>query len=191
MRIICEVCKQEGQLQQLGNYYRVRHYEGKGENGKVKFSYHQQTKVWVESQLNSKDSSGDQLNTDAGQTNPLSVQNLVRDDCNNIKSSIDIGNTSNIEGGRRLVWFRTLAFQANDPGFKSRRPHLDRTMIQVRILLNNFPRKKQVSFNLLSESYSSKILVDFSTNQKKEEIEIEAHALLSMRTTSFVKFLCS
>jgi hypothetical protein len=25
--------------------------------------------------------------------------------------------------GRRLVWFRTLAFQANDPGFKSRRPH--------------------------------------------------------------------
>jgi hypothetical protein len=26
-------------------------------------------------------------------------------------------------GGRRLVWFRTLAFQANDPGFKSRRPH--------------------------------------------------------------------
>ena len=78
MRIICEVCKQEGQLQQLGNYYRVRHYEGKGENGKVKFSYHQQTKVWVESQLNSKDSSGDQLNTDAGQSNLLGVQNLVR-----------------------------------------------------------------------------------------------------------------
>ena len=26
-------------------------------------------------------------------------------------------------GGRRLVWFRTLAFQANDHGFKSRRPH--------------------------------------------------------------------
>ena len=25
--------------------------------------------------------------------------------------------------GRRLVWFRTLAFQANDHGFKSRRPH--------------------------------------------------------------------
>ena len=25
--------------------------------------------------------------------------------------------------GRRLVWFRTLAFQANDPGFESRRPH--------------------------------------------------------------------
>ena len=25
--------------------------------------------------------------------------------------------------GRRLVWFRTLAFQANDHGFESRRPH--------------------------------------------------------------------
>ncbi len=25
--------------------------------------------------------------------------------------------------GCRLVWFRTLAFQAKDPGFKSRRPH--------------------------------------------------------------------
>ena len=30
-----------------------------------------------------------------------------------------------IASGRRLVWFRTLAFQANDPGFKSRRPHHD------------------------------------------------------------------
>jgi hypothetical protein len=27
------------------------------------------------------------------------------------------------KSGRRLVWFRTLAFQANDHGFKSRRPH--------------------------------------------------------------------
>ena len=35
--------------------------------------------------------------------------------------------------GCRLVWFRTLAFQANDPGFKSRRPHHNHTRIQVRI----------------------------------------------------------
>ena len=27
------------------------------------------------------------------------------------------------KSGRRLVWFRTQAFQACDPGFKSRRPH--------------------------------------------------------------------
>jgi hypothetical protein len=123
MRIECEVRKQEGYLQQLGNYYRVRHYTGKSEYGKGKFSYHQQTKEWVQNQLSSKDSTIDQLNTIAGQSNLLGVQNLVKDGCNNLKSSIDIGNTSNIKGGCRLVWFRTLAFQANDPGFKSRRPH--------------------------------------------------------------------
>jgi hypothetical protein len=39
MRIICEVCKQEGYLQQLGNYFRVRHYQGKAETGKGKFFY--------------------------------------------------------------------------------------------------------------------------------------------------------
>ena len=37
-----------------------------------------------------------------------------------LKSSLKYGL---IVGGRRLIWFRTLAFQANDPGFKSRRPH--------------------------------------------------------------------
>jgi len=79
MKIICVVCKVEGYLQQLGkNYFRVRHYQGKDSNSKAKFSYHQQTKVWVESQLNSKGSSGDQLNTDAGQSNLLGVQNLIR-----------------------------------------------------------------------------------------------------------------
>ena len=97
MRIICEVCKQEGYLQQLGNYYRVRHYIGKGENGNGKFSYHQQTKDWVQNQLSSQDSTLDQLNTPTGQTNLLSVQNVSKDDCNNLKSSIDNGNTSSIE----------------------------------------------------------------------------------------------
>ena len=29
----------------------------------------------------------------------------------------------NMPSGRRLVWFRTQAFQACDPGFESRRPH--------------------------------------------------------------------
>ena len=133
MRIICEVCKQEGYLQQLGNYYRIRHYIGKGESGKGKFSYHQQNKEWVQNQLSNKDSTDDQLNTTAGQNSLLSVQNASQGDCNNLKLSLDNGNTHKIECGRRLVWFRTLAFQANDPGFKSRRPHLNRTIIQVRI----------------------------------------------------------
>ena len=93
-----------------------------GENGKGKFYYHQQTKDWVGSQLG-KDFNIDQLNTNTGQTNVLSVQKPNHDGCNILKLSTDIGNTSNVKGGCRLVWFRTLAFQANDPGFKSRRPH--------------------------------------------------------------------
>jgi hypothetical protein len=55
MRIICEICKQV--LQQLGNYYRVRHYNGKAEYGKSKFYYHQQTPTYVKALIPSNDSS--------------------------------------------------------------------------------------------------------------------------------------
>ena len=37
----------KGYLQQLGNYYRVRHYQGKDEYGKSKFYYHQQSLAYV------------------------------------------------------------------------------------------------------------------------------------------------
>ena len=56
MRIICEVCKQEGYLQQLGNYYRVRHYQGKADYGKSKFYYHPQTKEYAQQQLSNSSS---------------------------------------------------------------------------------------------------------------------------------------
>jgi hypothetical protein len=46
-------------------------------------------------------------------------QNKEAHDLNKPKNSLKQQNTC----GCRLVWFRTLAFQANDPGFKSRRPH--------------------------------------------------------------------
>ena len=55
MRIICEICTQEGYLQKLGNYFRVLHYAGKAEYGKSKFLYHQQSKVYAEQQLSSLD----------------------------------------------------------------------------------------------------------------------------------------
>jgi len=52
VRIICEVCKESGYLQQLGNYFRVRHYAGiNPETGKAKFYYHQQTKEYALSQM--------------------------------------------------------------------------------------------------------------------------------------------
>jgi hypothetical protein len=110
------------------NYFRVRHYAGKGINGKGKFFYHQQTKEWVQSQLSCKVSISDQLNNNNGQTRVLDVQNSTQDGCNNLKLRLDNGNTRNIVCGRRLVWFRTLAFQANDPGFKSRRPHQNHSL---------------------------------------------------------------
>ena len=43
----------------------------------------------------------------------------------NIEQNFNKQGLNGNQGGRRLVWFRTLAFQANDPGFKSRRPHLN------------------------------------------------------------------
>jgi hypothetical protein len=102
-------------------YARARHYTGQF-NGKPKFEYHRQSVQWIESQT-SKDSIGDQLTTINGQSSLSNGQNTNQKACNNLKSSLVNGNTSNIKGGRRLVWFRTLAFQAHDPGFKSRRPH--------------------------------------------------------------------
>ena len=51
MKIICEVCKNLGQLQHLGkNYYRVKHYLG-SVDGKLKFEYHKQSFQYVESIL--------------------------------------------------------------------------------------------------------------------------------------------
>jgi hypothetical protein len=81
MRIICEVCQTEGYLQQLGNYYRVRHYEGKGENGKGKFYYHQQTKDWIDRQLeNTKDSTVNSFSVQTGQSVQVTVQESIDPD---------------------------------------------------------------------------------------------------------------
>ena len=52
MKIECEQCHEKGYLQQLGNYFRVRHYSGTDRNtGKSKFVYHQQSKLYALSQL--------------------------------------------------------------------------------------------------------------------------------------------
>ena len=52
MKIECEQCHEEGYLQQLGNYFRVRHYAGMNpKTGKSKFIYHQQSKPYALSQL--------------------------------------------------------------------------------------------------------------------------------------------
>ena len=86
MKIKCEVCNQVGYLQQLGNYFRVRHYAGKNpDTDKAKFYYHQQTNEHALSQIHSKQTSKpiEQLNN---------TENL------NLKDS------SLISSGRSLVW---------------------------------------------------------------------------------------
>ena len=95
MRIRCEVCNQEGYIQKLGNYYRVRPYQSIDKtSGKSKFYYHQQNQVYAESQMNLIRKS-EILECDAGnfKVEQLSaVQNLY------LKYS------GFISSGRSLVW---------------------------------------------------------------------------------------
>ena len=93
VRIVCQVCSQEGYLQHLGNYYRVRHYAGKNpETGKAKFYYHQQTKEYAESQLAS---------IEKGE-NPSQKSNTI-EHLNN-HEHLNLSNSSLISSGRSLVW---------------------------------------------------------------------------------------
>ena len=86
VKIECQVCQKVGYLQQLGNYFRVRHYAGKNpETGKARFYYHQQTREYVLSQIGSKQTS-----------EPL--DHLTSPEHLNLKDS------SLISSGRSLVW---------------------------------------------------------------------------------------
>jgi hypothetical protein len=64
VRIVCQVCNQEVDLQQLGNYFRVRHYAAiNPETGKAKFYYHQQTKEQAETHIALIEKQGNQTAT--------------------------------------------------------------------------------------------------------------------------------
>ena len=53
MKIKCEVCGVEGQLQHLSrNYYRIKHYTG-FIDGKLKFEYHKQSYQYMQRILSS------------------------------------------------------------------------------------------------------------------------------------------
>ena len=151
MRIVCEVCKVEGYLQQLGNYFRVRHYEGIADNGKPKFSYHQQSKNYAETkllELKQNLSIREESNTVAiDQKNLCTIEPIDQNVISNIDpKQVKNGSNSESKGGRRLVWFRTLAFQANDPGFKSRRPHQTFPFFQIRWRTKSRQTKKSQLF---------------------------------------------
>ena len=54
MKIRCEVCGIDGQLQHLSrNYYRIKHYLG-SVDGKARFEYHKQSLEYVQSNLSQK-----------------------------------------------------------------------------------------------------------------------------------------
>ena len=59
MKIVCEVCGNEGYLQHIGkSYYRIRHYIGlDSATKKPKFKYHKQSLLYVENLLNNRDNS--------------------------------------------------------------------------------------------------------------------------------------
>ena len=50
VKITCETCREEGLLQVIHNYYRIRHYDGY-KDGKPVFHYHPLTKEYVEREL--------------------------------------------------------------------------------------------------------------------------------------------
>jgi hypothetical protein len=93
MRITCQVCKQSGYLQQLGNYFRVRHYAGKNpETGKTKFYYHQQTKEYAETQLTLKNTK-----------RKLTQKSNSSDQLNNTEH-LNLSKSSLVSSGCSLVW---------------------------------------------------------------------------------------
>ena len=92
VRIICEVCKESGYLQQLGNYFRVRHYAGiNPETGKAKFYYHQQSKEYAETQIDIVKKQGNLLKQQT-------IEQLNNLDRSNLKD------LSSVSSGRSLVW---------------------------------------------------------------------------------------
>ena len=111
VKIECEKCHRVGYLQQLGNYFKVRHYEGINRSTKKsKFSYCQQSKDYVLRQLSLLESNKKEQN--------LSVQHSSIGKCS---SGLDLklqelGSKSQLESGRSLVWFRTSACHVDDPG---------------------------------------------------------------------------
>jgi hypothetical protein len=115
----CEVCGKLASIQVFYNksgaikYGRARHYLGRN-NGKPQFEYHPQSIKFLKDLLKAQSISLTTEKAMDGQVGHKQNDDLLKPENCSIQQNIC---------GRRLVWLRTLAFQANDPGFKSRRPH--------------------------------------------------------------------
>jgi hypothetical protein len=105
MKIECEQGHERGYLQQLGNYFRVRHYQGIDKNsGKSKFYYHQQTPDYASTQiaLNRK---GENFIADSNNIGQIKAEYKEIEHLNTVQElnlKISSLNQQNI-GGRRLA----------------------------------------------------------------------------------------
>ena len=93
-------------MEELGTIGRV--------NDKPQFEYHPQSMGVLKDLLKSQNISLTTEKAIVGQVGQTKNDDLIKPKDSFVQQD---------KGGCRLVWFRTLAFQANDPGFKSRRPH--------------------------------------------------------------------
>ncbi len=133
-KFLCQ-CKNVGLAQLFLNnagsirYARVRHYShNDAVTHKPQFTY---CKIEnLESLKTLLKTQGISLTTEKANSGQIGQEN--NDDLLKPENSLKQQNIC----GRRLVWFRTLAFQANDPGFKSRRPHQSLLIFQTRIFLD-------------------------------------------------------
>lgn len=86
MKIKCEVCGNQGQLQHLSkNYFRVKHYSG-SVDGRLKFEYHKQSLAYVRNMLGI-----------SRETKPI--------DPNSIDLKLNSNGSESLnQGGRSLAW---------------------------------------------------------------------------------------
>jgi hypothetical protein len=125
VKLVCSQCQKEGIAQLFLNntgsirYARVRHFShNDAVSHKPQFTYCKIDNLDIlKDLLKSHNISLDTEKATSGQIGQS--QNTKAHDLNKPTNSLNQQNIC----GCRLVWFRTLAFQANDPGFKSRRPH--------------------------------------------------------------------
>ena len=98
-------------MQRLGNYYRVRHYDNNARtNGKYAFFYHRQSKPYAEALSRNAETLIRNAENLSSKTDASKVEQL------NTVQQQNLGDLSLNSSGRSLVWSRTSACHADDPG---------------------------------------------------------------------------
>jgi hypothetical protein len=124
VRIECEKCHKEGYLQQLGNYYRVRHYDSEARSRKkYPFYYHQQSPQWVLTQKSKNTLKTEKTSLVSLQNNAkiATVQEAVQANEhytteNRANLSLNLETGATIDRGCRLAWSRLVDLGSIDPG---------------------------------------------------------------------------